>query len=91
MGSTYRKVTYKCDCGKDYGSCGEEGVFFLEYNRSCDIGTIFWKPHPGEKMQHLAALTDDQTNALIKLLTTSDSDLEPAMEFLNEIKEARGW
>jgi len=75
MGSTRYKVTYECHCGCDYGSCERRSVFLFDYNRSCDIGSLFHKRHadePGSKMEFLGSFGDAALSALIKILTENE-------------------
>lgn len=74
MGSTRYKVTYKCNCGQDHGSCERRSVFLFEYNRNCDIGTLFHKHHadePDSKMESLGSFGDNALSALVKVITES--------------------
>ncbi len=76
MGTTRYKVTYECECGENYGWCDKHGVFLFEYNRSCDIGLLMHKPHmedKNSKIEHLGYLNDNAIDALVKILTQSES------------------
>lgn len=75
MGITRYKVTYKCDCGEDYGSCERRSFFLFEYNRSCDLGSLSHKHHadePNSKMEYLGTFGDNALSALIKVLTEAN-------------------
>jgi hypothetical protein len=91
MSHSLQKITYECDCGKNYGSCGEQGVFYMDYNAAIDLGTVYHKPHPDEKMLLLGSFTDIQLSALIKILSTNDGRGSWTPKEIEEIKEARGW
>lgn len=85
------KITYVCDCGQDYGSCEKEGAFYMDYNASCDIATIFQKPHPTDKMIYIGAFGDNELHALGKILTTNEGEGNWTKQEVDETKEARGW
>jgi hypothetical protein len=91
MSHSLQKITYECDCGKNYGSCGEQGVFYMDYNASCDTGQLFHKPHPDDKIICLGEYTDNQLSALSKILSTNAGRGDWSPEEVAEIKEARGW
>lgn len=87
------KVEYECDCGIDYGSCGRKSVYLFEYNCSIDIGSLVHIHHINEKdcyVESLGSLTDNQQNALIKVLTTNEVGKWTDDEVL-KFKEARGF
>lgn len=94
MGSTRYKVTYKCDCGCDYGSCGKRSIFLLDYNRSCDIGTLAHKHHADDsnsKMEYLGSFGDSALSALIKILSESEPSESWNEKDRENFKECRGW
>jgi len=94
MGYNRYKVTFECDSGCDYGSCGKRNLFIFEYNRSCDIGNLFFKHHADDsesKMELLATLTDNAITALINVLTREDPIEIPDLEEQSEMKKARDW
>lgn len=76
MSSGYRKIEYVCDCGKNYGDCGEVGKFFTHYHGVSDYTTIYQQPHPNEALIELGVFTDDQLSALGKLLSYKYDDLQ---------------
>ncbi len=49
MGFNRYKITYECDCGIDWGSCGRRNFFLYGYLRSCDIGTIMHVQHADDE------------------------------------------
>ena len=77
MGTTRFKVTYQCECGEDWGSCGKRSFFLFSYNRSCDIGALYHKHHAdnqGSKLDYLGHFDDTALDALRKILSMSDPD-----------------
>lgn len=74
MGNTYSKVTYKCDCGKNYGSCDVECEFYEVYNRTCDIAKIYHKDCEGE-LKEILCLSDNAAHALANLLSNKEIEL----------------
>lgn len=78
MGRTITKVSYICDCGENYGSCGVEAGFIQSYNRSCDIGTIYYYHRGITKytIQLLGAFGDNGLFALSNLLNINDDELD---------------
>lgn len=94
MGSTRYKITYKCEEGCDYGSCGRRCVFLFEYNRSCDIGTLCHKHHADDvnsKMEYLGAFGDNAISALIKILKENNPSEIWDEKDKDDFIECRGW
>lgn len=74
MSHNREKVTYQCDCERDHGTCGEEGVLLLDGNNAIDITSIYWKAHPGEPMIKIGTFTDRQLFHLSKLLGSNENE-----------------
>lgn len=92
MSRTNYKVTFSCDCGENYGSCEKRSLFILEYDRSVDIGSLFFKNHAddeGSKMEFLGSFSDKGIEALVKVLTIHMPDESLDDSDLKEIKDAR--
>lgn len=73
MSYWYDKVEYECDCGRDYGNCGEMGKFFLKYIGVSDHYQIFFQSHPEDKIERLITITDKQLSALGDLLNKPEN------------------
>jgi hypothetical protein len=84
MGITREKVTYKCDCGVDWGSCGAECAFVFVNNRSVDVYQIFhidtheYKGGGKDKpmITEVLCCSDNELNALIAILTGKHTNVE---------------
>jgi len=76
MSSWYKKVEYVCECGHNYGSCGEIGKFFIKYYGVSDTYTILSQSHPNEPIQVLGWFDDTSLEALGKLLNSQHDDLD---------------
>lgn len=71
MGINRYKVTYECDCGENYNTCEKRSFFLFEYNRSCDLGTIYHKRHADDKdskVECFGTFTDKMLAALDNVL-----------------------
>ena len=78
MGVNQYKVTYKCDCGCDYGSCERRNFFIMEMSRSLDFYRLFHKFHADENDSNLEEIficSDNGIEALAKLVNSSDEEL----------------
>lgn len=73
MGTTNTKIEYPCDCGYNYGYCEYTSTFYLSYNRSVDIGTLYYKYHD-DPIQYLGTFNDPGLEALRKLLNGEEGD-----------------
>lgn len=78
------KVTYTCECGQDYGSCG----LFFDYNCTCDVGTLYHKSH-AEDNNCLGYFSDEAIDALVKVLTINKNEEKLDESDLEEIKNCR--
>ncbi len=74
MSNWYQKIEYTCECGHNYGSCGEVGKFFLKYQGVSDHFMLYHQAHPNEKVRELIVMTDESFCALAKMLETKYED-----------------
>jgi hypothetical protein len=95
MSSTRTKITYKCECGIDYGSCGRRLVLLMDYHNGSDSFILVHKQHADEekpKAEYVIGGGDEEIEALSKILNWNDPDLEgwddEDFEFM---KQGRGW
>jgi len=89
MGMNQYKVTYKCDCGCDYGSCERRNFFLLEMSRSTDYYRLYHKFHADEvdsKLTEIFGCGDNGMEALAKIINCSNS---PEKLNENDIKELK--
>lgn len=89
MGVNRYKVTYECDCGENYGSCEKRSFFLFEYNRSCDIGTLYHKRHADDedsKIERLGSFTDTMLAALGNVLSGEDNGEDWTQSDIKEIE-----
>ena len=92
MNNNRYKVTYTCECGQDYGSCGRRSFFIFDYNCSCDVGTLYYKSHADDnssKMECLGYFSDEAIDALVKVLTINKNEEKIDESDLEEIKNCR--
>lgn len=92
MGVAKYKTSFTCDCSDGYGTCGKKSFFLLEYNRSVDIGSLFYKEHsedPDSKLKFLGCFTDTGINALVEVLTQSEPKENLTPEELEELNSVR--
>lgn len=75
MGLTRHKISYKCDCGIDYGSCGAQCAFVFVNNRTVDVYQIFhvdtheYRTKGGQPIiTEICCFGDNAIDALKKLL-----------------------
>lgn len=73
MSNWYKKIEYECDCGRNYGDCGETGKFILKYIGVSDMFEIYQQPHPNEKYERLTIITDKQLIALSNLFNNTET------------------
>lgn len=87
MGRNIYKVDYECDCGKNYGSCGEQCSYVMVMYRSSDTYAIYHKSCESKTYSNLEFIGDNALSALIKVLTTDKeiSQLEFSSEELEQL------
>ena len=84
MGLSRHKVSYKCDCGVDYGDCGAKCAFIFVHNRTVDVYHIFhvdthnYRGNSEEKpkIEQVICFGDSALKALKELLESSESTEE---------------
>lgn len=75
MSNWHKKVEYICQCGQNYGSCGDTGKIILRYLGVADTYQILYKGHKNEQMTVLGYFDDESLSALAKLLNSNFDDL----------------
>jgi uncharacterized protein YutD len=85
MSNWHRKVEYTCECGQNYGSCGQTGKMFLRYQGVSDTYQIFIKDHPDQPVRLLGYFDDQSLEALGKLVSSGYNELAPLSD--EEFKE----
>lgn len=76
MSTNRYKVTYECDCGQDYGSCGRRNAFLLSYHNGSDTAALYHRQHVDDPtspydgiLELVAHFTDNKLAALGKILS----------------------
>ena len=91
MSKTRQKITYECDCGIDYGSCGRTNVMYYTYYGVSDTFKIGVKYHIDEadsKIRPITYGTDKDLCVLMDLLNNENESTwtpEEIDEFDNQI------
>jgi hypothetical protein len=75
MSSIWKKLNYICECGKNYGSCGQVGTFYIWNHCSVSVFHIYQKNCEGNLFK-LGSFTDNELFSLGNLITTPDDKLE---------------
>lgn len=69
MGCNYTKVEYECMCGAAFGHgepCEETNAFYLKFNRTVDVGTLYHKYH--NEIKELGCFDEEALSALTRLM-----------------------
>jgi len=90
MASIYYKKTVECECGVNYGDCGNSNIYILKYINSVDIGKIYVKHHADDidsKLKIIGTFCDKDLNALKEILSYPDKTEKLTIEELNELNK----
>lgn len=90
MGSTITKITTKCECGYNWGSCEYNNAFVFKYNRTCDISDIYRIHHfdsDSPSVDKITGMEDNDLSALVDILSNSNEDRHCDDSLLDIIKQ----